>query len=58
MVSWREQPTRYDIEALQANTERVGLVIRVRWALVAVLAVFSLIAGGSIPSRSPGPISR
>ena len=34
MVSWREQPTRYDIEAVQANTRRVGLVIRVRWALL------------------------
>lgn len=42
-VSWREQPTRYDIEALQANIARVGLVIRVRWALVAVLTVFTLI---------------
>jgi diguanylate cyclase (GGDEF)-like protein len=42
-VSWRERPTRYDIEALQANIERVGLVIRVRWALVAVLSVFTLL---------------
>ncbi len=45
MVSWRDEPTRYDIEALQANTERVGLVIRLRWVLVAVLAVFSLVGG-------------
>lgn len=44
MVSWREQPTQYDIEALRANTERVGLVIRVRWAIVAVLATFSVVA--------------
>ena len=43
MVTWREQPTRYDIEALQANTRRVGLVIRVRWALVLVLAVYSVV---------------
>lgn len=43
VVSWRDQPTQYDIEALRANTERVGLVIRVRWALVATLAVFSAI---------------
>ena len=42
-VSWREQPTRYDIEALQANTRRVGLVIKVRWALVLVLAVYSVV---------------
>ena len=43
MVSWREQPTRYDIEALQANTRRVGLVIKVRWALVLVLAAYSVV---------------
>jgi diguanylate cyclase (GGDEF)-like protein len=42
-VSWRERPTRYDIEALQTNIERVGLVIRIRWALVAVLSVFTLL---------------
>lgn len=40
-VSWRERPTRYDIEALHANIARVGLVIRVRWALVAALSVFT-----------------
>jgi diguanylate cyclase (GGDEF)-like protein len=47
MVSWREQPTRYDIEAVQANTRRVGLVIRVRWALLIVLVVYSLLAGAA-----------
>ena len=45
-VSWREQPTQQDIEALQANISRVGLVIRVRWTLVAALAIFSLLGGG------------
>jgi len=44
-VTWREQPTQYDIEALRANTNRVGLVIQVRWALVAVLIIFSGLAG-------------
>lgn len=44
VVSWREQPTQYDIEALRANTERVGLVIRVRWAIVAMLSAFSVVA--------------
>lgn len=44
IVSWREKPTQYDIEALRANVERVGLVIRVRWAIVAALAVFSTVA--------------
>jgi diguanylate cyclase (GGDEF)-like protein len=47
MVSWREQPTRYDIEAVQANTRRVGLVIRVRWALLIVLVIYSLLAGAA-----------
>jgi diguanylate cyclase (GGDEF)-like protein len=43
VVSWREQPTQYDIEALKANIERVGLVIRVRWAIVVALALFSAV---------------
>jgi diguanylate cyclase (GGDEF)-like protein len=45
VVSWREQPTRYDIEALQANIRRVGLVIRVRWMLLFVLAFYSVVGG-------------
>ena len=51
MVSWREQPTRYDIEAVQANTRRVGLVIRVRWALLIVLVTYSLMAGAAYATR-------
>lgn len=43
VVSWRDQPTQYDIEALHANTERVGLVIRVRWAIIGALALFSVV---------------
>lgn len=43
VVSWRDQPTQYDIEALRANVERVGLVIRVRWAIIAALALFSAV---------------
>lgn len=43
MVSWREQPTRYDIEALQANIRRVGMVVRVRWILIAVLVIYSIV---------------
>jgi diguanylate cyclase (GGDEF)-like protein len=53
MVSWREQPTRYDIEALQANTRRVGLVIRVRWALLIVLVSYSLLAGAAYMTVMP-----
>lgn len=52
-VSWREQPTRYDIEAMQANISRVGLVIKVRWALVMALAVFSLLAAGVYAMETP-----
>jgi diguanylate cyclase (GGDEF)-like protein len=46
-VSWRQQPNQYDIEALEYNVARVGLVVRVRWAIVAALVVFSVL-GGSI----------
>jgi diguanylate cyclase (GGDEF)-like protein len=49
----RDEPTQYDIEALDANIRRVGLVIRVRWALVAVLAVFSLAAGAIYATAVP-----
>lgn len=55
MVYSREQPNRYDIEALQANIERVGLVIRVRWALVAALTVFSVIGAGLYAMVIPIP---
>jgi diguanylate cyclase (GGDEF)-like protein len=50
----REEPTQYDIEALDANIRRVGLVINVRWALVAVLALFSLAAGAIYATAVPG----
>ncbi len=55
MVSSRDQLTRYDIEALQANIERVGLVIRVRWALVAALAGFSVLGGWTYALVTPVP---
>lgn len=47
IVSWREQPTRFDIEALQANIRRVGLVVRVRWILIFVLVSYSMLAGAA-----------
>ena len=53
MVSWREQPTRYDIEALQANVRRVGLVIAVRWALAAALTLFSVLAASAYALETP-----
>jgi diguanylate cyclase (GGDEF)-like protein len=43
MVLWRDQPSQSDIEALEANTERVGLVIRLRWAIVGAIVVFSVL---------------
>jgi len=45
-VSWRQQPNQFEIEALDANVARVGLVVRVRWAIVAALVVFSVVGGG------------
>ncbi len=42
-VSWREDPTRHDIEAVQTNIERVGLVIKTRWYLVAALCAYSML---------------
>jgi diguanylate cyclase (GGDEF)-like protein len=53
MVSWREQPNRYDIEAIQANTRRVGLVIKIRWTLIAVLALYSVLAGALYATNIP-----
>ncbi len=53
MVTWREQPTQHDIEALQANIRRVGLVIRVRWSLVAALAAFSVIGAYAYTFSTP-----
>jgi diguanylate cyclase (GGDEF)-like protein len=46
MVLWRDQPSQSDIEALEANTERVGLVIRLRWAIVGAIVVFSVLGVG------------
>jgi len=51
IVSWREQPTRSDIEALQANVRRVGLVVNVRWILIGVLVLYSLLAASAYVTR-------
>ncbi len=53
LVSWREQPSRYDIEAMQANIRRVGLVVKVRWTLVGALALFSVLAAAAYTMRVP-----
>ena len=52
-ISWRDQPTRYDIEALQANVRRVGLVVRIRWSLIFVLVLYSAVAGFAYVTRMP-----
>ncbi len=52
-ISWRDQPSRYDIEALQANVRRVGLVVRIRWALLGVLVLYSVLAGFAYSARIP-----
>ncbi len=58
-IAWREQPTQADIEAVEANIERVGLVIRVRWAIVAALAVFSVLGAAIYASYGVmGPMWR
>jgi diguanylate cyclase (GGDEF)-like protein len=54
-VTWREQPTQHDIEAVEGNIARVGLVIRFRWLLVAAVVAFSVagtliyLADSSVP---------
>jgi len=45
-VLWRDQPSQSDIEELEANTARVGLVIRLRWAIVLAIVVFSVLGIG------------
>ncbi len=42
-ISWRQQPNQSDIDALDANVALVGLVVRVRWAIVAALVAFSIV---------------
>ena len=56
---WRDQPSQTDIEELAANVERVGLVIRLRWAIVAAIAGFSVCGigiyalAGQAPALAP-----
>jgi diguanylate cyclase (GGDEF)-like protein len=45
-ILWREQPSQSDIEEFAANVERVGLVIRLRWAIVAAIVAFSVLGIG------------
>ena len=45
-IVWREQPSQSDIEDLAANVERVGLVIKLRWAIVAFIMVFTFAGAG------------
>ncbi|HEY5433131.1 MAG TPA: GGDEF domain-containing protein [Coriobacteriia bacterium] len=58
-IMWRDQPSQSDIEELAANVERVGLVIRLRWAIVAAIAAFSVFGigiyalAGQAPALAP-----
>jgi diguanylate cyclase (GGDEF)-like protein len=58
-IMWRDQPSQSDFEELAANVERVGLVIRLRWAIVAAIAVFSVLGigiyalAGQAPTLAP-----
>jgi diguanylate cyclase (GGDEF)-like protein len=56
MVLWRDQPSQSDIEALEANTRRVGLVIRVRWAIVGAIVVFSMLGVGIYTIGGQAPL--
>lgn len=53
MVSWRDQPSQHDIEALRANIRRVGLVVKVRWSLVIALATFSVLGAWAYAVKTP-----
>ena len=58
-IMWRDQPSQSDIEELAANVKRVGLVVRLRWAIVAAIAVFSVFGigiyglAGQAPALAP-----
>lgn len=52
-VSWREDPTRHDIEAVHTNIERVGLVIKTRWYLVAALCAYSILGTWAYTLTTP-----
>lgn len=52
-ISWRDEPTQHDIAALDANLSRVGLVIKLRWVLVVVLAMFSAAGAGLYTFKMP-----
>jgi diguanylate cyclase (GGDEF)-like protein len=56
MVLWRDQPSQADIEALEANTKRVGLVIRLRWAIVGAIVVFSVLGVGIYTFGGQAPL--
>jgi diguanylate cyclase (GGDEF)-like protein len=54
-IMWRDQPSQADIEELAFNVERVGLVIRLRWAIVAAIAVFSVLGIGIYARAGQAP---
>ena len=55
-VLWRDQPSQADIEELQANIERVGLVIKLRWAIVGAIIIFSILGVGIYAVGGQAPL--
>lgn len=41
-VSWREQPTSQDVAAIRDHRDRLALVIKSRWQIIAVLIAFAV----------------
>ena len=41
-VSWREKPTSRDVAAIRDHRDRMGLVIKTRWQITAVLIAFAV----------------
>jgi diguanylate cyclase (GGDEF)-like protein len=56
MVLWRDQPSQSDIEELDANIERVGLVIKLRWAIVVAIIIFSVLGVGIYAVGGQAPL--
>lgn len=52
-VSWREQPTRHDVAAVKEHRDKMALVIRTRWQILAVL--FAYVAGLVLLNRTTAP---
>lgn len=54
-VSWREKPSSHDVAAMRDHRDRMGLVIKTRWQITAVLIAFAIgyfiVFGGSLTDQ-------